>query len=118
MSIKDLGTEAFIAHNAVSPYRKKVIESFEKYKTDLNIVVELPSLEAIKRLVEKDVGVALVPRLTAQAEIAAGTLVALSVNEMRLNRKLNLIYRRNSSLSHAAEAFLKIAKDFGRGMSN
>ncbi len=118
VSIKDLGNEAFIAHNAVSPYRKKVIESFEKYKTDLNIVVELPSLEAIKRLVEKGVGVALVPRLTAQSEINGGQLVALPVSEMRLNRKLNIIYRRNSSLSHAAEAFLKIAKDFGRGISN
>ena len=95
-----------------------MIESFEKYRTDLNIVVELPSLEAIKRLVERSVGVALVPRLTAQSEIAAGTLVALSVSEMRLNRKLNIVYRRNSSLSHAAEAFLKIAKDFGRQTPN
>lgn len=118
VSIKDLGTEAFIAHNAASPYRKKVIESFEKYRTDLNIVVELPSLEAIKRLVERNVGVALVPRLTAQSEIAAGALVALSVNEMRLNRKLNIVYRRNSTLSHAADAFLKVARTMGRGMSN
>lgn len=118
VSIKDLGKEAFIAHNAVSPYRKKVIESFEKYRTDLNIVVELPSLEAIKRLVERSVGVALVPRLTAQNEIAAGTLVALSVTEMRLNRKLNIVYRKNSSLSHAAEAFLKVARDFGRAKAN
>ena len=111
VSIKDLGDEIFVAHNAPSPYRRKVIESFEKHKTKLNIAIELPSLEAIKKLVERGVGVALVPRLTAGAEIAAGTLKALSVKEMKLERKLNIIYRRNSELSHAARAFLEVAKD-------
>ena len=112
-SIKDLADETFIAHNAPSPYRQKVIESFERHKTKLNIAVELPSLEAIKRLVERDVGVALVPRLTADAEIAAGRLKAVQVKEMKLERKLNIIYRRNSELSHAAKAFLTVAKELG-----
>lgn len=110
VSIKELGSETFIAHNAPSPYRQKVIESFEKHATRLNIVVELPSLEAIKKLVEKGVGVALVPRLTAAAEIESGRLVGLRVTEMKLERKLNIIYRRNSKLSHAARAFLETVK--------
>lgn len=115
VSIKDLAHEPFIAHNAPSPYRQKVIESFAKHKTKLNITVELPSLEAIKRLVEDDVGVALVPRLTASAEVAAGRIRALTVNEMRLERRLNIIYRRSSNLSHAARAFLELAKEMGAG---
>ena len=101
----------FIAHNAPSPYRQRVLEAFEKHKTRLNIGVELPSLEAIKRLVENGAGVALVPRITAGAEIAAGRLKALSVKEMKLERKLNIIYRRNSELSHAARAFLAVARE-------
>jgi DNA-binding transcriptional LysR family regulator len=56
-------------------------------------------------------GVALVPRLTAQAEIARKQLVALTVREMRLERRLNLIYRKGASLSHAARAFLRVAKE-------
>lgn len=112
--IKELGGETFIAHNAISPYRNKVIETFVKHKTPLNIAVELPSLEAIKRLVETGIGVALVPKLTAKAEIASGQLVGLSVNEMKLERKLHIVYRRNSVLSHAAEAFLKIAKEMDK----
>jgi DNA-binding transcriptional LysR family regulator len=113
VSIKDLGTEIFVAHNAPSPYRRKVIESFEKHKTRLNIAVELPSLEAIKRLVARGVGLALVPRITARAEINAGLLRELTVKEMKLERKLNVIYRRNSELTHAAEAFLRVAKEIG-----
>jgi DNA-binding transcriptional LysR family regulator len=111
VSITDLAGETFIAHNAHSPYRQKVVESFEKHNTQLNIAVELPSLEAIKRLVEKGVGVALVPKLTAQAEIDRGQLKALSVKEMKLERKLNIVYRRKSVLSHAAQMFLKVAKE-------
>jgi DNA-binding transcriptional LysR family regulator len=113
VSISDLGDETFIAHNALSPYRQKVFESFDKHNTKLNISIELPSLEAIKRLVEKGVGVALVPKLTAQAEIDNGQLKALSVKEMKLERKLNIVYRRKSVLSHAAQMFLKVAKEMG-----
>jgi DNA-binding transcriptional LysR family regulator len=111
VSVKDLGKETFVAHNAPSPYRKKVIDAFEKYKTRLNIGVELPSLEAIKRLVEQGAGIALVPKLTAQSEIESGRLAALNVKELKLERKLNIVYRRNSELSHAAQAFLKLAKN-------
>jgi DNA-binding transcriptional LysR family regulator len=111
VSVRELGAESFIAHNVPSPYRERVIRTFEKYKTPLNISMELPTLEAIKRFVERGMGVALVPRLTAQAEIARGQLKALTVKEMKLERQLHLIYRKGATLSHAARAFLRVAKE-------
>lgn len=111
ISVTELGDQSFIAHNAPSPYRKRVIETFDKFNTRLNISIELPSLEAIKKLVETGIGVALVPRLSAKTEIQSGQLAGLSVREMKLERKLNIIYRRNAELSHAAKEFLKIAKE-------
>jgi DNA-binding transcriptional LysR family regulator len=62
-------------------------------------------------LVQQGIGVALVPRLTAGDEISGGRLIALEVKELKLERRLNIIYRRNSSLSHAAKAFISIAKE-------
>ena len=109
VSVTELGEESFIAHNAKSPYRERVIETFAAHKTKLRMTVELPSLEAIKRLVETGTGIALVPKLTALSEIAEGRLAALPVNEMRFERRLHLVYRRNSILSHAAKAFLDLA---------
>jgi DNA-binding transcriptional LysR family regulator len=111
VSIKELATQSFIAHNAPSPFRQRVIEAFEKNETELNIAIELPSLEAIKRLVEKGVGVALLPKLSTESEIRTGQLKVIRVSEMRLERRLHLIYRRNSELSHAAKAFLKLARE-------
>jgi DNA-binding transcriptional LysR family regulator len=76
----------------------------------MNIAIELPSLEAIKKIVQGGAGVALVPRLTAEDEIRNGTLAAVRIKELKLERKLNIIYRRNSALSHAANAFVETAR--------
>ncbi len=111
VSVRELGAESFIAHNVPSPYRERVIKTFEKHRTPLNISMEMPTLEAIKRLVENGLGVALVPRLAAQTEIARGQLAGLTVREMRLERRLHLIYRKGATLSHAAKAFLRVARE-------
>jgi len=116
ISINDLAGETLIAHNAQSPYRAKVIEAFEKYRTPMNIAIELPSLEAIKRLVEQNAGVALVPRSTSEDEILSGRLGAVRIKELKLERRLNIIYRKNSFLSHAAEAFVETARKFKLGV--
>lgn len=108
--IRDLGAENFIAHNVASPRRKLVEESFAKHKTPLNIGVELPSLEAIKRFVASGNGVALVPALSVQTEIARGELVAVAIPELDCSRQLWLVYRRQGSLSYAAMAFMRVVR--------
>src|SRR6266481_503652 len=110
VSVRELGAQAFIAHNVRSPYRERVIKTFEKHRTPLNISMEMPTLEAIKRLVEKSMGVALIPRLAAQTEIARKQLAGIAVKEMRLERRVHLIYRKGATLSHAAKAFLTLAR--------
>ncbi|MDP9049323.1 MAG: LysR family transcriptional regulator substrate-binding protein, partial [Acidobacteriota bacterium] len=112
VSIGQLGTQNFIAHNISSPQRQKVIDTFRRHKTPLRMGVELPSLEAIKRFVEMGNGVALVPALTVKTELKSGSLVRVRVRELQLERKLRLVYRRQASLSHVAVAFLKIVEAY------
>lgn len=115
VSIRELGTESFLAHNVRSPYRERVLQSFERQRTPLTIVIELPSLDAIKRLVEQGLGVALMPRRVAQAEIARGDLVAVTVREMRFERSIYAVYRGAADLSEAARAFLASARQSWKG---
>jgi DNA-binding transcriptional LysR family regulator len=110
VSIRQLGTESFVAHNVSSPYREKVIQTFKRHKTPLHMDIELPTLQAIKRFVGMGNGVALVPQISVEAELARGELVRIAVRELRLHRKLRLVYRRAANLSHAARAFLKVAQ--------
>lgn len=111
VSIQRLGRESFVAHNVASPLRQKVIQTFLRHKTPLQMEVELPSLEAIKRFVERGNGVALVPRLTVENELASGALVGVAVPELHVERKLRLVYRKQATLSHAARAFLKVVEE-------
>jgi len=113
VSIRELGEESFLAHNVRSPNRERVVQSFERHRTPLHIVMELPTLESIKRLVEDGLGVALMPRRAALAETERGQLVALAVREMRLERPIYLVHRRAAALSHAAEAFVACAREGG-----
>ena len=110
VSINDLGKENFIAHNVASPLRRKVIETFQRYRTPLNMGIELPTIEAIKRFVAMGNGVALVPRLTVARELDTGELVAVPVTELEMKRVLRLVHRRQGTLSYAAAAFLRTVR--------
>jgi DNA-binding transcriptional LysR family regulator len=110
VSIRQLGAESFVAHIVSSPYREKVIQAFKRHKTPLHMDIELPTLQAIKRFVVMGNGVALVPEISVEAELARGELVRIPVKELRLHRKLRLVYRKSASPSHAARAFLKVSE--------
>jgi DNA-binding transcriptional LysR family regulator len=100
-----------VAHIVSSPYREKVIQLFKTHKTPLHMDLELPTLQAIKQYVALGTGVALVPGISVEAEIARGELARVPVSELQLKRKLRLIYRKDANLSHAARAFLKVAEN-------
>src|SRR5438132_2416622 len=110
VSIRQLGAESFVAHIVSSPYREKVIQAFNKYKTPLHMGVELPTLQAIKRFVALGNGVAFLPEISVEDEIARGDLVRIPVQELSVHRKLRLIHRKTGTLSHAGRAFLKVAE--------
>ncbi len=110
VSIRQLGAESFVAHIVSSPYREKVLQSFKAHKTPLHMDLELPTLQAIKQFVALGNGVAFVPEISVETELARGELVRIAVRELQLKRKLRLIYRKQSSISHAARAFLKVAE--------
>ena len=112
VSIRQLDGEHFVAHNVASPQRNKVLEAFQRHKTHLRIDVELPSLEAVRRFVEQGNGVALVPALTVERELTSGALVRVPVRELRIERKLRLVYRKNAALSHAAISFLQQVESY------
>jgi DNA-binding transcriptional LysR family regulator len=114
VSITDLGKENFIAHNVTSPLRRKVVEAFQRYRTPLNMVIELPTIEAIKRFVAMGNGVALVPHLTVVRELETGELVRVQVEELEMRRVLRLVHRRQATLSYAARAFLRTVRTLAR----
>ena len=113
VSMDDVAQEPVVAHNDPSPARERVLRLFQDHHVPLNMVISLPSLDGIKRAVELKLGVALLPRRCAITEIASGRLVAVPVQGISRKRQLTLVCR-NAHRSHAANAFLEVAKEAAR----
>jgi DNA-binding transcriptional LysR family regulator len=110
VKVKELGNEPFVAHNVNSGSRAKVIETFARQHTPLNITIELATIETIKRFVQKRVGLAFVPRMCVREELARGVLVSVPVRGLTHNRTLWAAHRRGTQLSPAGAAFLKLLR--------
>ncbi len=91
--------------------RKMIEELLKPYHKNLQISMELASVEIIKKYVSAGIGISLLPEGFAQAEMEAGTLQLVPLRGHKLYRELGLIYRRGSSLSLPAKAFLDIVQN-------
>jgi DNA-binding transcriptional LysR family regulator len=100
--------ETFVAHNVVSPYRDVVLREFTRHKVPLNMDVEMPTVETIRKLVQRNEGVAFLPRMCVEQELGQQTLREVEVPELHVERKIRLIYPAKRVLSHAARAFLEV----------
>ncbi len=111
----EVGRQPIVAHNDPSPARERVLRLFEQRREALNIVVSLPSLDAIKRAVEMGLGVAILPRRLAFTEIARRELIAIRIPELHMRRQLRLVHRHATAHSHAAREFIAVAHEFALG---
>src|SRR5262252_3918398 len=68
VAMAEVAEHPVIAHNDPSPARERVLRLFESKHVPLNMVIALPSLDGIKRAVELNLGVALLPRRCAVTE--------------------------------------------------
>jgi DNA-binding transcriptional LysR family regulator len=106
--IADLGEEIFVAHNVVSPYRDIVLRTFQNRNVPLHMDIEMPTIEMIRWMVEENQGVAFLPRMCVEQEIAEKRLVAVRVPEVEMERKIYLVQPARRAVSYAADAFLKL----------
>jgi DNA-binding transcriptional LysR family regulator len=108
VAMNDLGSETFIGHTVVSPYKEVVEREFTRLKVPLNRDVEMPTIEAIRKLVQRNEGISFLPRMCVEEEITQGTLKEILVKGLQAERKIRLIFPAGRTLSHAARAFLAL----------
>jgi DNA-binding transcriptional LysR family regulator len=106
VGIAELGLENFIAHNVRSPYREAVLQEFQRHKVPLAMDLEMPTVESIRKLVQRNEGVAFLPRMCVEQELEQGLLREVRVRELYVERKIRLVYPAQRACSHAARAFL------------
>lgn len=74
------------------------------------VAMELGSIEVVKKLVELDFGVSIVPRIAIQDEVHRGTLVALPLFRKADCRTIGIVYPGQGARSLAAQVFVKLLR--------
>ena len=87
------------------------MKHFGKLWDKLNISMELASIETIKKFVSIEMGISIVPKSYVLNESEQGTLRLIRIKNLKMIRKLGLIYRKNRYLSRACKAFLQVVEE-------
>jgi len=106
----DIGTldgQRFIGFERDIPTRKAVDKILRDRGVTVQYVMELDNIETVKRSVEADLGVTIVPRATVQNEVRAGTLRAVNFTES-FARPIAIIHRKGKIFSAATRKFIEM----------
>src|SRR5271154_4670280 len=93
------------------PTRKALDKILKEYGVEVKHVMEFDNIETVKRAVEIDAGISIVPLGTVAQEISKQTLAALPIEDGDFFRPLAAIYKKNKVLSPAMKQFLAILKE-------
>jgi DNA-binding transcriptional LysR family regulator len=110
VSLKDLARQKFIAFEPDIPTRKAIDKAFKDAGIDVETVMEFDNIETVKRAVEIDAGISIVPATTVSQEVAKHTLEAIEIDNGALNRPLAAIYKKSKVLSPAMKHFINMLK--------
>ncbi|WP_139996438.1 MULTISPECIES: LysR family transcriptional regulator [Paenibacillus] len=90
--------------------RKFVDKIFRKYNIQPNIVMEVSSSEEVKRMVEINLGAAVVSKLSIANELRMGTLKMIKVNELETSHPVGVVYKSGRYINTALQQFLSDLK--------
>ncbi|HZL13295.1 MAG TPA: LysR family transcriptional regulator [Verrucomicrobiae bacterium] len=110
VKLKALASQKIIGFEPDIPTRKALDKILKEYGVEIKHVMEFDNVETVKRAVEIDAGISIVPRGTVLQEISKQTLVALPIEDGDFYRPLAAIYKKNKVLSPAMKQFLAILK--------
>lgn len=106
VELKDLRDEKFIAFDQDIPTRKATDQMFRDYKIEMEPIMEFDNIETVKRAVEINAGISIVPQATVKQEIAQGLLCSVPIHASNVIRPLAIIHRKGRVLTPAMKKFI------------
>jgi len=107
LEVKDLTGQKFIGFDPDIPTRKAVDIIFREHKLEIEPVMEFDNIETVKRAVEIDHGIAIVPQATVAQEQKQGTLAVLHFKGKDFTRPLAILHRKGRVLTPAMKKFIE-----------
>lgn len=107
IDLKQLAGQKFIGFDPDIPTRKAVDQIFRDHKLEIEPVMEFDNIETVKRAVEIDHGIAIVPQATVLQEVKQGTLIAVHFKGKDFTRPLAILHRKGRVLTPAMKKFIE-----------
>ncbi len=107
IEVKDLTGQKFIGFDPDIPTRKAVDQIFREHKLEIEPVMEFDNIETVKRAVEIDHGIAIVPQATVVQEQKQGSLAVLHFKGRDFTRPLAILHRKGRVLTPAMKKFIE-----------
>jgi DNA-binding transcriptional LysR family regulator len=98
----------FIPFEKGVPTRTLIDNILSEYNVTVRIATQFDNIETIKRAVEIDAGVSILPETTIQAELSTGTLKAIPFSNEDFSRPAGLIVRKNKMLTQAGRYLIEL----------
>jgi len=114
-SIEEVAAQPVILFDRGSSYYGLIHGLFRQAGVVPTVAMELDSMEATKRMVEEGLGIALLPRVCLERELAQGELVEVTISDApAVSRQIALIYRRGRRRARTVQAFLEVLESIYR----
>jgi len=107
-TLEDLHGMDLIGFDADLEIRNEIDRALAARGIELRVAMEFDNTETIKRAVEIDAGVSLLPEPTVDREVSAGALVARSLSGVDLKRPIGIVQRRGKELGKTARRFMQL----------
>jgi DNA-binding transcriptional LysR family regulator len=111
INLSAIAGEKFVAFEPDIPTRKAIDKVLKEHGITVHPVMEFDNIETVKRAVEIDAGIAIVPTTTVAQEVAKQTLAQATIEDADFFRPLAALYKKNKVLSPAMKQFLALLKE-------
>jgi DNA-binding transcriptional LysR family regulator len=114
-TISDLEGQNFISFEPDLPTRKAVDQLLREHGVDVVQSMEFDNIETVKRAVEVESGISLVPSNSVAEEIESGQLRGLELSDAKMWRPMGIVLRRGRTISPALREFIEMLRTLNGG---
>ncbi len=117
ITISELRKEKLILRTSGSATRKifqSQLDLISMSLDDFNVVLQIDNTSVIKNLVEKDMGVSVMPKSVCYQEIKNKTLIALTIQDMNMVAENNLVYLKSYNNDAVINELISIYKSMSK----
>jgi hypothetical protein len=111
IDLSELSGEKMIGFDSDLTIRHEIDRVLQLQRAEVSVVMEFDNIETIKRAVEIDAGVALLPEPTITRELEIKSLVKVPLANVSLVRPIGIIHRRGKELGGTTRRFINMLLD-------